>query len=267
MTLILPYSGAPRDHLIIPDSHAYPGDKLERYRALGNYIMENRPKVIVNIGDWREMGSLCSYDKGKKSYVFKNIKDDIEIGHEAEELAYGPIVKYNSTRSRWKKKQYKPVILNIMGNHEVRVRTLLEYEPKLDGLVSMNDFRTRLNIKETFMPFLDVVVVDGVAYSHYFVSGTMGRPVGSARLLVNKKHMSSTMGHTHLLDSYSDVRPTGQKVRGLICGSFHEPGYKSFAGPQTDKMWWNGLIHKRDVVDGDYDMEEIAVTRLKRKYL
>jgi hypothetical protein len=267
MPIILPDAGEARDHLIIPDSHAYPGDKMQRYKALGNYIMEKRPSVIVNIGDWWEMGSLCSYDKGKKSYVFKNIKDDIEAGHEAEEYVYGPIEDYNKRRSRFKKKQYRPTVVKVIGNHEERVNRLLEYDSKLDGMVSMDEFKTRKNIKEVYSPFLEVVVIDGVAYSHYFVSGTMGRPCGSARVLVNKKHMSTTMGHTHLLDTHADTKPTGEMVRGLICGSFHEDDHKSFAGPQTDQVWWNGVIHKRNVIDGDYDMEEISVTRLEDKYL
>ena len=213
------------------------------------------------------MGSLCSYDKGKKSYVFKNIKDDIEAGHQAEELVFGPMIKYNKTRTRWKKKHYKPTIIKVIGNHEARVEKLLEYEPKLEGMVSMNDYMTRLPISEEVIPFLDIAVLNDVAYSHYFVSGTMGRPVSSARALVNKKHMSCTMGHTHLIDSHVDVKPTGQKVRGLICGSFHEEDHESFAGPQADDIWWNGIVHKHNVLEGDYDMEEISVMRLKKDFL
>jgi len=74
------------------------------------------------------------------------------------------------------------------------------------------------------------------------------------------------MGHSHILDMYNTVKPTGQKMRALICGSYHDPDYASFAGPQVDELWYNGLIYKHHVLDGDYDHEEYSIERLMRKY-
>ena len=266
MPIILPTSETPRDHLIIPDSHAYPDDNWRRYDWLGNYIMEKRPQVIVQLGDMWDMASLCSYDKGKKEYVFKSVQADIEAGHEAERRMFKPMMDYNATRSKWKKKQYNPTIIKILGNHENRVGRLLEYEPRWEGTLDMDVFKNRLGLKETVVPFMEFVMIDDVAYSHYFVSGAMARPFASARTMLGKRAISCTMGHSHGLDTAMITKPTGEMIRALIAGSFHDPDHASFAGVQVDNIWWNGLIHKHDVLKGDYDLEEVSIERLQRMY-
>lgn len=266
MGLMLGSLETPRDHLIIPDVHAVPGENTRRYDWLAEVILERQPEVIVNIGDAWEMGSLCSYDKGKREFIFKNVKDDIEAGHKAEEHIFGPIIKYNNTRSQWKKKQYRPLILKFIGNHEYRVARLLQYETRWDGSVSMDSFNTRLDIDERVIDFLNFAVIDDIAYSHYFVSGTQGRPFASARAMLAKKGMSCTMGHSHVLDFANFVKPTGEMCRGLICGSYHDPDYASFAGPQVDLVWFNGLIYKHHVLNGDYDHEELSTRRLMKMF-
>lgn len=266
MPIILPASKTPRDHLVIGDPHSYPEDDFSRFKWLGQYIMDTQPEVIINIGDHWEMGSLCSYDKGKRDYVFKNLKDDIEAGHYAEKLMFEPLLEHNKQQAKNKKKQYRPQYFKLMGNHEYRVQRLLDYETKWEGSVSMDSFKTRLDIDETIVPYLDFMILDDIAYSHLFISGTQGRPYSSARAMLMKKGMSCTMGHTHLLDHALMTKPTGAMCRGLIAGSFHDPKHKGFAGTQADCMWYNGLMHKRDVFEGSYDLEEVSITRLERMY-
>lgn len=130
----------------------------------------------------------------------------------------------------------------------------------------MDSFKTRLPIDETVVDFGQIVFVDGIAYSHYFVSGVMGRPVASARALIAKKGMSCTMGHTHLRDEASMTKPTGERIRGLIAGSFQDKDHESFAGDQVDDLWYKGLFHKHNVYNGGYDLEELSVERLEQMY-
>ena len=53
-----------REHLIIPDSHAKPGVDNDRFSWLGEFALEHKPDVIVDIGDSADMASLCKYDTG-----------------------------------------------------------------------------------------------------------------------------------------------------------------------------------------------------------
>lgn len=266
MPIILEPHDKPRNHLVIPDDHAYPEDNFRRFKWLGQYIIEQQPEVIVRLGDSWDMPSLCTYDKGKKSYVFKNVQADIEAGHTAEKLIFDPLIRYNRHQKNIKQKQYKPLIIKILGNHEHRVDRLLSYEPQWEGTIGMNSFHTRLPIKELVVPFMEFILVDGVAYSHYFVSGAMGRPFATARAMLGKRAMSTTMGHTHMFDTHTITRPTGENLRGLIAGSFHDPDHESFAGTQVDQLWWNGLFMKHAVKDGDYDLEEVSINRLRSMY-
>ncbi len=266
MPIILPPSDTRRDHLVVPDDHAHPEDNFRRFEWLGQYIIDKRPEVIIRLGDCWDMPSLSSYDKGKKEFVFKSVKADLKAGHKAEKLIFGPMIEYNRIRAQWKKKQYHPLIIKILGNHEFRVQRLLEYEPRWEGTISMDSFKTKLPIKETVVDFMDFIIIDGVAYSHYFVSGAMGRPFATARTMLARRAMSTTMGHTHMFDTHTITRPTGENLRGLIAGSFHDPEHVSFAGVQVDQLWYNGLFHKHDVFMGDYDLEELSIARLQRMY-
>lgn len=255
-----------KTHLIIPDAHCYPEDNFRRFEWAGKLILEKMPDVIVQIGDWWDMSSLCSYDKGKRDFMFRSYREDIEAGHKGEKYLYGPIVEFNENQVKNKKKKYNPLIVKILGNHEYRVKRVLELEPRWDGTISMNDFTTKLPLPEVIVDFMDVIEIDGIHYSHYFVSGVKGLPASSARALLAKKLTSCTMGHTHTLDSAVGVRPNGSKVRSLICGSFHDKDHSSFAGPQVDAVWYNGLFLKHNVKDGDYDLEEWSIDRLEKHF-
>jgi hypothetical protein len=264
----IPNTGAPRSHLVLPDSHTYPKDNLRRYAALGNYIVEHQPEVIVNLGDFADMPSLSSYDKGKKEFVFQNVQDDIESLHAAEEVLYAPMHTYNRYQAKIKKKQYEPIIIKILGNHEARLSKLLEYEPRwASKTVNMDAFNTRQSINETVVPYMDWIEIDGVYYSHLWVSGVLGKAVPNAKAILTKKGVSATMGHTHILDSAQMTKPNGTRIRGLIAGCFQDPDHAGFGGTQVDKIYDNLIVHKHDVCEGDYDMSEVSIGRLLKDFL
>lgn len=257
-----------RSHICMPDDHTHPGDNLRRYEAFGNYIVEHQPEVIIKLGDSADMASLSSYDVGKKDFVMQNVHADIEALHLSEEVMYAPMHAWNKRMTQMKKAQYNPLVIKLHGNHEYRLAKLLEYEPRWRSpIVHMGAFHTRQKINETVVPYMDFICVDGIYYSHAWASGVMGRPVPNARALLAKKGVSATMGHSHVLDSASMTRPDGTSIRGLIAGCFLDPDHKGFGGPQVDKLYWSGILHKHDVEDGDYDLEEISIARLLKNYL
>ncbi len=260
-------SDTPRDHLILPDSHTGPKDNLRRYEAVGNYIVAQQPPVIVQLGDFADMGSLSSYDVGKKEFVFQNVQDDIESFHTAEEVMFAPLHHFNKGQTKLKKAQYNPIYVKLIGNHEYRLKKLLDYEPRWQSkTICMDAFKTRQPINEVVVDFMDWIEIDGVSYTHYWASGVLGRPVSGAKAILAKKGVSGTMGHTHTLDSASLTKPDGTRIRGLVAGCLLDPEYKGFAGPQVDKLYWSGLIHKHGVHKGDYDLSELSIERLLKEY-
>lgn len=52
--------------LIIGDSHSKPSVSNRRFDWLGKLIADEKPQLVVDLGDFGDMESLSSYDKGKK---------------------------------------------------------------------------------------------------------------------------------------------------------------------------------------------------------
>lgn len=54
--------------LVIGDTQIKPDVDLSYMTAVGRYIADKQPDVVVHIGDSIDFPSLSSYDKGKKSF-------------------------------------------------------------------------------------------------------------------------------------------------------------------------------------------------------
>ena len=58
--------------------------------------------------------------------------------------------------------------------------------------------------------------------------------------------------------------PSGRKLMGLSAGCYlhHKENYAK----ATQQMWWSGLVVKRNVDKGEYDLEMIEYNTVRRKY-
>lgn len=150
-------------HLLIPDVQVRPGDSFDFLRHIGLYIVEKQPDVIVNIGDFADMPSLSTYDYGKKAFEGRRYTEDVQATHEAMATLLAPLEEYNARQRKNGKKQYKPRMVLTLGNHENRINKAVNDDAKLEGLLSTSDLLYEDFGWEVF-PFLEVAVVDGVAY-------------------------------------------------------------------------------------------------------
>lgn len=247
-----------KTHLIIPDPHAAPGEDLSRFTYLGNLIHAVKPDVVVCIGDWADMPSLCSYDKGTKGFEGRRYKKDIEASCQAQDMMFKPI--------RAAKKKL-PRFVMTTGNHDYgRINKAIEKEAVLDGTISVQDLQFKDFGWETY-DFLDPVEIDGVYYAHYFPTGVMGRATSGehqAYTLLTKQFVSCTQGHTHTRDFAERTAPDGRRLMGLVTGCYIDRKHE-YAG-EANKMWWSGVVVKREVEQGQYDMEFINYNKIKREY-
>lgn len=254
-------------HLIIPDTHVKPGCNKERFKWLGELIVDRKPDKIICLGDFADMESLCSYDRGKKDYNGRRYKADIEAAIEAQEILFGPLNTYNENQKKNHKTRYRPQMYMLYGNHEHRITRAIEMDHVLlEGLISLDDLKYEDFGWDTY-PFLDIVHLDGIAYSHYFVSGVMGRPISGehpAATLLRKQMMSCTAGHSHLFDISRRTRADGRHIRGLVAGCYFDH-YEPYAGPAND-LWYRGVFLKTNVKKGEYDLQEFSIQEMKRRY-
>ena len=252
-----------KTHFVIPDCQVKPGHGTEYLRWIGQYIVDKKPDVVINIGDFADMSSLSSYDVGKKAFEGRRYKADVEATHAAMEALLGPINEYNAKQRRTKHQLYLPELHLTLGNHEQRINRVTNEDPKLDGTISIND----LHYAEygwKVHQFLDVIVIDGIAYSHYFTSGVLGRPCVSAAAQLTKKHMSCVSGHQQGLQIHMSQRADGKRLTSIIAGSCYQHD-EDYMGPQGNKHW-RGALMLHNVNDGEFDTVPVPLNYLERKY-
>ena len=250
-------------HCLIPDLQIKDGVDLSYLTHIGHYIVEKRPDVVIQIGDAADMPSLSSYDVGKKSFEGRRYKSDIESAQRGMELLWSPLNEFNARQRKNKEKQYNPRRVLTLGNHENRITRAVESDPKLDGTIGLSDLKYEEYGWEVY-PFLEPVVIDGIAYCHYFTSGIMGRAVPNARQLAIKKHMSCSMGHVQNWDIHREVRADGKPIIALFSGScyLHDEDY---LGPQGN-TYDRGIWMKHEVADGHYHPMMVSLKFLKERY-
>ena len=241
-------------HLVIGDPHCNPKASNDRFLWAGKLARDLKPDTIVCMGDFSSLDSLSSYDKGKKSFEGRRYKKDIDHAHDALEKFNKGL---NGRRSRK---------VMLLGNHEDRIDRIVDETPELDGTISTKD----LKFKEfgwEVIAYQEPVAIDGVHYCHNYPTGIMGKPISGdniARSLLLKNKVSSTVGHCHLFDYSMCTIPTGRKVLGLSAGCYLH--HKEEYARNTQQLWWSGLIVKRNVRQGEYDIETIEYNTVKRRY-
>ena len=256
--------------LIIPDAHAHPDYDNDRFEWLGKYIMDTRPDVIVCLGDWADMPSLSSYDKGKKSFEGRRYRRDIASAIDAQERFFGPMRKHNKRKALWKEKKYKPRLVMTLGNHEDRIDRVINDTPELDGAIGISDLRYE-DFGWEIYPYQVPCTIGGIAFCHCFATGVSGRPIGGvnhARNMMNKLHSSAVVGHSHLVDWAEGSRVDGTKIFGLVAGCYSHFDQKEGWNLATEHLWWRGIV-VLDELDGEgyYDrMEHITMRKLRRDF-
>lgn len=247
--------------VVVPDQHAHPDYNNDRATWVGKLIADIRPNTVVNLGDCADLPSLCSYDKGKRSFQGRSYRKDIDSHLDFQDRMWYEVKK---------RKKRLPLRVVLEGNHEHRIEKALDQSPELSGTISFSDLELER--------YYDIVVrytggtpgvyeEDGIRYAHYFVSGVMGRPISGehpAYSLLSKNFTSSTVGHIHTADHCYRTRADGRKIQGLVAGVYQD--YISEWAGDSNKFWYRGLCIKRQVEDGNYDLEWVSIDKLKKEY-
>lgn len=252
---------APQVHLVLPDPHAHPEFSNQRADWVGKLILDLKPDVVINLGDMYDFPSLASYDKSKKSFWGKTYLNDLNAGLDFDERIWDPIRKA---------KKRRPHSVFIEGNHENRLKKAIDVQSELDGIISFDQLDLNRNYDEVIEYEGDTpgtIEIDGVHYSHYFISGVLGRPIGGehqAYSLITKEFVSCTCGHTHTTDWSVRTTVSGKRVMGLVAGVYQD--YDATWAGERNKMWWRGVVIKRNVEDGAYDPQWVSIDQLRKEY-
>jgi len=237
--------------LVIPDTQTKPGVNTDHLSWIGKYIAAKRPDVVVHLADHWDMPSLSSYDKGKKVFEGRRYRADIDAGKDAMDRLMTPVARAAS---------YKPRLIFTTGNHENRVERAVEDNAQLEGVIGTQDFCLKDWGWEVY-PFLQPVEVNGVEFCHYFTSGPMGRPVSSAKVLLNTRQGSAVQGHVQKFDMAVHDRTGAIAIMAGIAYT-HTEDYLTPQGQSCRQQ----IVMLHEVRDGMFDPMFVSLEYLGRTY-
>ncbi len=256
-----------KKHLLIPDCQIKPGVPLEHLTALGNYIIDQRPDTIIQIGDFADMHGLSYYDRGKLSGKSQNIQEDLDAAAEGMDHLMEPIRAYNRHANLGHRTRYKPRMVLTLGNHENRITRYIDANPEQAGLWGLDNLP--YDEWEVYA-FLQPVEIDGILYCHYFPRNAQGRVVQTlrgapnARLQVQREMQSASAGHLQGID-ISCHQGGNRRRYGIIAGSFYQHE-EDYLGPQGT-AYWRGVLVKHQVKEGEYDLMLVSLNYLLEEWL
>ena len=242
--------------------HADPRSSNERADWLSGLIYDVRPDYVVDLGDTADMQSLSSHDTRRpEAMVTANYEADLD--------------SYNDFQSRLrhkikKAKVKRPAYYGHEGNHENRIKKALSNDPRLKGTKYGVSFE-HLNTNKWYDEYHEyhnsapaISEYDGVSYAHFIGSGNFGTAMSGMHHgygLIQKRHQSTTVGHSHKRSLYFK---DDAKSIGLVVGCY-KGREEEWAG-QANLDWWKGVVIKRNIEDGCYDPEFVSMQRLKEEY-
>lgn len=247
-------------HLIFTDAHVGPEDNYNRFHSLAKLILDRKPDVVVNGGDFFDMPSLSSYDVGKSTFEGKRLAKDLTTGWHAQDILMSTIKA---------RKKRLPLFVALEGNHEYRLtKAVSTKHTLLEGIVDWRSFgwdRWGWN----YYPYLgetpDIVDIDGIQYSHFITTQGTSRAKSGLNLghtLVSTGMASVVVGHSHNLDISRRVGIDGKARWGVVAGCFLDTNAPSFKYAGTGvKDWWSGVVILHGVSDGTFEDYEIISLR------
>jgi hypothetical protein len=250
-------------HLFIPDGQVRKDVPLDWIDWVGQAIVDYLPDVVVEGGDWHDFPSLNSHAApGSVQLEGTRYADDLAAGNEAFARLCKPMEAEIERRRRNKDKGWKPRKVALLGNHEARADREAANNPKLKGTIGSEDCDFR---DWEVHPFLKIVEIDGICYSHYFQSSHSNRPIGGS--IPNKlSRIGSSFVHGHVqgLDMGTKMMANGKTLWGVQAGScyLHEESYRGAQGQRH----FRGIIILNETHDGECCPMVLSLDYLCRRY-
>lgn len=254
-------------HVVIPDTQIEPGDPVDHMRWIGQYIVDqfaDKPDIhIVHLGDHAAMRSLSVHDSPQEAEG-RTYDDDIAAANKAWGMLNAPLVKFNAKRRKYKERQWVLGSRHILlGNHEDHITRAVAENPKLKDTLRLD----HLDYERSgwrVVPFLEVLGLHGISYSHFFVNNANGRAIsGMIETRIKTIGCTFIQGHQQGLKT-GMVETTAGRRRGIVSGSCYLKA-EQYRGPQAAGEW-RGILILHEVGDGDFDLMEVSLAYLAKRY-
>lgn len=261
--------------LVIGDAHDDPEQPKDRFTALGNLIAAEKPDTIVQIGDFANLDSVTSHDsRNLRLREGKRLIDDIMSLREAYARVMCPMVAANNSARQRRRKRYTPKMYWLEANHEYRVRSFINENPVLDGMIAETDLAEASKDGWEIVPYKRHAIIDNIVFTHIPIHPKNNQPLSGEYLAKRATDMytsSVVFGHAHRLlvhpkAYYSFDNAPPNRIMGICVGWYgdYKPPYLSGVHASD---WWSGLVFLHSYGNGNYDIETRTIQRVKRDYL
>lgn len=252
--------------VVIGDAHAHPDYPNDRFDWLGQLIVDTRPDIIVDIGDFADIPSLGRQEVGTMAFEGRRYKNDIACAIDARRRVKAPSDALSAHLEAQHRARWNPRWVAIGGNHDDEHFTrTVHYDAKLEGLISKADLKLAELGWEAY-PFGEMVDIEGFLFTHYFMGGVMGKPIGGLYPTVNflkRYHASCVQGHTHYFQMRHEMGRQG-KLYAFIAGCYFD----------YNPTWTNahifydrGILILRGVEQGSLEsFEWLGINEIKERY-
>lgn len=246
------------DILVVGDQHITPGQPTEHFEWLAALIAERKPDVVLSVGDVIDNVSFsshaCDAEKARFSYI-----EELD----AAISAWSPAVDAA--------KQVDASLVVTLGNHDdLRLQRVIRQHPWLSGAIKeLGPMLTEAGWD--VFDYQTPAKVAGIAFSHTWVSGIMGKPISGvnpARAMAMKIMDSALAGHSHAYNIRTTTTPLGRRILTGTVGCFIHPDsdVSNWAGPQVIEQYDRGVVYLHSAANGHADVEWISMDRLRRTW-
>lgn len=192
-------------------------------KVIAKHIANVKPSHIIHLGDHWDLPSLSYWDKGKRSHTISaSYQGDMEAANSTMDEFWIILL------GLWPEAKKDCVSIILQGNHEDRrAKALEKCDPEYHELI--NEKKFNYNNWDLIVPFLEVIRIHGIEFSHFFQNDGSARPISNAKALLNKRHVSCIAGHKQGFDYAEQLKGKDQTIQAMIVGSsyYHDEGYKT----------------------------------------
>ncbi len=237
--------------MFIPDCQVRGDVDMTYLDAIGQYIIDKKPDIIVNIGDFFDMPSLSSYDKGKINFEGRRLQNDIKAGKLGMQRLLNPLREYQTENDY----SYDPRMVFCLGNHEERLKRVSNNNSEFEGFIGYH--LLELEKDWEVHDFLKPVNIQGINFVHYLANPMTGKPYGgNAASQLKNAGSSFCVGHKQTLEVAIQPVLDGKMRLGIIAGAaypFEEP-YKGYQG----NTHFRGIVMLHEAKDGFADLSFVS---------
>jgi len=255
--------------LVLPDSHTEPGQDLRRFDWAGKLIADQRPELIVELGDFMTVDSLSSWNRNKRlTLEQKRFEYEIDTAIEAISYLFAPLKELQATQRRQHVAIYHPITIHCNGNHEDRVQRYAELHPEM-ALTLDRRMERVFDPYNHVIPYKEFYEYAGIMFTHAPCNAA-GSPVTGKYALARATELvqkSIVFGHLHRREHLNIARHgmSKQDVIQIFCaGAFFEQVDSYVAGATNHYCRCLQILHVTSY--GRFDPEEWSLTRLEQVY-